>query len=124
MAKKDKKGKKAKKASGGAAKLPKQIAGVKVPKDLRAPAGKLVEALKNPLVMDLAAAAMIAAATGLREGRSKGAGASGLGAARPTSSDLGAIIATKAVEGVRKLAANAANGGKADGGGAGGRPKN
>ena len=104
--KKDKK--KAKKAENGA-KLPKRIAGVKVPKELRAGGGKVAELLRNPVVMDVAAAALLAAAAGLREGRSK-PGTEGAGAKSPAS-DLGALLALKAVEGVRKLAANSNGGG-------------
>lgn len=118
-----KKDKKDKKADGGAkaqsdakakskAKLPKRIAGVKVPKELRASGGKLMEAVRNPLVMDLAAAALLAAAAGLRE-RKSGDRVDGGSGSRPTGqSELGAIIAAKAIEGVRKLAAGAANGGE------------
>ena len=110
-----KKKKDKKKAGDGKAKLPKRIAGVKVPKELRAPGGKLMEAVRNPLVMDLAAAALLAAAAGLRD--KKGGDRSGheAGDGRSGGSDLGAIIATKAIEGVRKLAANAANGGEGRG---------
>jgi hypothetical protein len=111
--KKDKKDKK----KNSAAKLPKRIAGVKVPKELRAPGGKLMEAVRNPLVMDLAAAALLAAAAGLREGkgaRTGGAPAGGDGA-RGGKSDLGAIIAATAIEGVRKLAAGAGKGGNGAG---------
>lgn len=105
--KKDKKDKK----NAGAAKLPKRIAGVKVPKELRAPGGKLMEVVRNPLVMDLAAAALAAAAAGLREGKGKSGDNPATGPHRGGSSELGAIIASKAVESVRKLAAGAANGG-------------
>ena len=44
-------------------KLPKHIAGVKVPKALREPGGRLLAAMESPLMMDLAAAALSAAAT-------------------------------------------------------------
>ncbi|HEY0116939.1 MAG TPA: hypothetical protein VGB54_14590, partial [Allosphingosinicella sp.] len=54
-------GKASTKASGGA-KLPKRVAGVKVPKQLREPGGKLLDAIRHPLVMDVAAAALMAAA--------------------------------------------------------------
>jgi hypothetical protein len=110
--------KKDKKDKSGAAKLPKRIAGVKVPKELRGPGGKLMEAVRNPLVMDLAAAALVAAAAGLREGRGARrdvGGAAGSGAARGSGSDLGAIIAATAIEGVRKLAAGAGKSGNGSG---------
>jgi hypothetical protein len=48
------------------AKLPKQIAGVTVPKRLRRPGGRAMTALRHPLVADLAAAAIIAAAAAIR----------------------------------------------------------
>lgn len=95
-----------KKAKDGAAKLPKRIAGVKVPKELRAPGGKLMEAVRNPLVMDLAAAALVAAAAGLREGKNRNRPEKG-DDGRDRGSDLGNLIAAKAIEGVRKLAAGA-----------------
>ncbi len=100
--------KKQKKARGGktaqpeAAKLPKRIAGIKVPKELREPGGKLHEAVRHPLVMDVAAAALIAAAAGLRKGGS--GGGADAGAARPKpAADLGTLLAATALEGVRRL---------------------
>lgn len=111
--KKDKKTpKKAKKAQkADSAKLPKRIAGVKVPKELRAPGGKIVEALRNPLLMDVAAAALVAAAAGLRESKARRPGG---GAPKP-GAELGALLADKAIEGVRKLAAGANGGGRGKG---------
>ena len=100
--------KKQKKAKGGkaappeATKLPKRIAGIKVPKELREPGGRLLEAVRHPLVMDVAAAALIAAAAGLRKGAS-GDGA-GAGAPRPKpAADLSALLTATALEGVRRL---------------------
>jgi len=49
MARKDKK-----------AKLPKQVAGVKVPKDLRKSAQTMVELAKNPIARDVVSAAIVA----------------------------------------------------------------
>lgn len=54
---------KKKKPRKDAPKLPKHIAGVKVPKALRAPGGRLLAMIEDPLVMDLAAATLSAAAT-------------------------------------------------------------
>lgn len=50
-----------------AGKLPKRIAGVKLPKAVRASGDKLVSALHHPLIADIAAAALLAAAAALRE---------------------------------------------------------
>lgn len=110
--------KKQKKSKGGAkaaeaARLPKRIAGVKVPKGLRAPAGKLVEAVRDPLVMDIAAAALMAAAAGMREGRAKAAGDGKAGKKAP---DIGPLLAAAAIEGVRKIAAAKSNGADKKGG--------
>jgi len=102
-----KKKKKQKKAKSEAARLPKRIAGVKVPKELREPGGKLLEAVRHPLVMDVAAAALMAAAAGLRQGKPPTAGA----AADPradAAADLGALITATALEGVRRLGEAAA----------------
>ena len=48
-------------------KPPKRIAGVKVPKELRKSGAKLVDTLSHPLIADVAAAALMAAAGALRE---------------------------------------------------------
>ncbi len=48
-------------------KLPKHIAGVKVPKAMRETGGKFIDALRHPLIADFAAAALLAAAAALRE---------------------------------------------------------
>jgi hypothetical protein len=103
--KKQKKAKGDKPAAADATKLPKRIAGVKVPKELREPGGKLLEAVRHPLVMDVAAAALIAAAAGLRKG-SPSAG-SGTPAPKPAP-DLGALLTATALEGVRRLSDAAA----------------
>ena len=123
--------KKKKKADGKAAKLPKRIAGVKVPKQLREPGGKLLEAVSNPLLIDMAAAALLAAASGLRDGRRRAA-RPGEGAAAPSSSaepsaagpvssegasKLGSLIAAAAVDGLRKMAESKRPGERANGGG-------
>ena len=103
--KKQKKAKPGKAEAAGTAKLPKRIAGVKVPKKLREPGGKLLEAVRHPLVMDIAAAALMAAAAALRDGKGKGAAPpAGARPAEARTPDLGAILAATAVEGVRKIA--------------------
>jgi hypothetical protein len=101
--KKQKKAKGGKAARGEGPKLPKRIAGIKVPKELREPGGKLLDAVRHPLVMDVAAAALMAAAAGLRRtGPGDGADA---GAPRPATpgADLGALLAATALDGVRRL---------------------
>ncbi len=68
------------KADAAAPKLPKHIAGVKVPKRLRRSA--LLAYANNPLVSDTIAAALIAGAAALADRKKKGgvAKAAGLGA--------------------------------------------
>lgn len=90
-----------------AKKGPKRIAGVKVPKQMRKKLGKAGDFLQHPLVADLAAAALIAAAAALRENKNvrsaartaktkAGDAAQGLGTG---VASLGTIIAAKAREG-------------------------
>lgn len=90
----------AKKKNGkaSAAKLPKRIAGVKVPKELRAPGGRLLQAINNPLLIDAAAAALMAAANRLAQSRLPK-----VAAAPKPQADLGAILSTLAIEGMRRL---------------------
>jgi hypothetical protein len=111
--KKQKKAKSGKAAQPEATKLPKRIAGIKVPKELREPGGKLLEAVRHPLVMDVAAAALIAAAAGLRKGgpgdRAHSGNSAGAGATRPKpAADIGTLLAVTALEGVRRLSDAAA----------------
>lgn len=71
--------KKKKKAN---AKLPKTIAGVKVPKELRKAAGQAAKLAEHPVVSDIVAAGLLAAAASLMETKTvaKAAGAVGEGA--------------------------------------------
>jgi hypothetical protein len=99
-----KKNGKPEKRVGASAKLPKRIAGVKVPKELREPGGRLLAAMNNPIVIDAAAAALAAAATRLAAGMSKPAKAPGGRAATgETQTDLGAVLTAVALEGVRRI---------------------
>ena len=114
--------KKQKKAKGGkaaqpeAAKLPKRIAGIKVPKELREPGGKLLEAVRHPLVMDVAAAALISAAAGLRKGGAGDRPGAGAGAPQPKPGpDIAALLTATALEGVRRLGDAAARQNKGNG---------
>jgi hypothetical protein len=92
----------AKKKKKGA-KAPKRIAGVKVPKPLREPAGRVVEALKNPVVADLAATALVAAAAALRDRPGAAPPAAGSAQAKSGAALLGNLLAAKAIDGMRKL---------------------
>lgn len=112
--KKQKKGKTASAAKAEGAKLPKKIAGVKVPKELREPGGKLLDAVRHPLVMDVAAAALMAAAAGLRQSAAKD-GADGTQAPRAKAPDLATLLTATALEGVRRLGESAARKGQRDG---------
>ena len=55
---------KAKKGKSG--KLPKMVAGVELPKELRKQGAKLLDLVKNPLVADLVAAGLVALAANVR----------------------------------------------------------
>ncbi len=59
--------------------------------------------MRHPLVMDVAAAALMAAAAGLRKG---GPGAAG--ATHKPGADLGSLLTATALEGVRRLSDAAA----------------
>ncbi len=86
--------------SGGAktGKLPKRIAGMKVPKDLRAPGGRLLQAINNPLLIDAAAATLMAAANRLAQPRPTAAETP-----QKPQTDLGTILSSLAIEGMRRL---------------------
>jgi hypothetical protein len=60
------------------AKIPKQVAGIKVPKKLRKAGNRAVKLAQDPIVGEVVAAALLSAAAALREGTSsKDAGAAG-----------------------------------------------
>ena len=110
--------KKSKKKGAKTAKAPKEIAGIKLPKPLREPAAQLLKAVQSPVFADVAAAALLSAAAALREGKqapsadTPGAGKSGKSkaVAATTAGALGAMLASKAIEGVTKLAEKAPSG--------------
>lgn len=54
------KGKKASKKKTDGLKLPKQIAGVKIPKELRKQAAQWAELVRHPMVADILAAGLVA----------------------------------------------------------------
>ncbi len=68
-----KKGKKAKKGKGAdkvvSGDIPAEVSGVKVPKKLRKLGKQAVKAVKNPVVSEVVAGALLAAAAALREGK-------------------------------------------------------
>jgi hypothetical protein len=75
--------KKGKKAKSKTAKVPKEIAGIKLPKELRKAVAPIVDwADRNPLLTDAVAAALLAGATALADnkGAKKAAKAAGAGA--------------------------------------------
>jgi len=115
MAKKSKK-KGAKTAK--AAKAPKEIAGIKLPKPLREPAAQLLKAVQSPVFAEVASAALLSAAAALQEGK-KSPAAGNTSAKGKTASTaagaLGAMLATKAIEGVTRIAAEKAAGGNGAG---------
>lgn len=85
-------------------KLPKTIAGVKIPKRVRKTGGSAVKALRHPLLADIVAAALLAAAAAIRDNKKvrraartakdkAGDAAKGVGAGAAT---LGTVIAAKA----------------------------
>lgn len=57
------------KSGAGKIKVPKEVGGVKVPKQLRKLGNKAVKAARNPVVSEVVAGAMLAAAAALREGK-------------------------------------------------------
>lgn len=115
MAKKGKKSE-GQKAKGGAGRIPKEIAGIKLPKELRKAVAPIVEwAERNPLVTDAIAAALLAGATALADnkGARKAAKAAGAGAgaaavkAGKGSERIGLALAVAAGEIATRLFAEA-----------------
>ena len=122
-----------KKKKKKAAKAPKEIAGVKIPKPLREPAAQLLRAVQSPVFADVAAAALLSAAAALQDGKrartpatfddpAKPATGRSKAVAATTAGALGAMLATKAIEGVTKLAAEKAQSGNGAAS-AGGKPR-
>ena len=110
MAKKSKS--KAKSKSG--LKLPKEVAGVKVPKGLRKQAKNLLEIIDTPAGRELAAAGLTLAATALAakstdsktKGAAKAVAREVVGKARSAegdAADLGAILSAAVAEGARRF---------------------
>jgi hypothetical protein len=84
-------------------KIPKRVAGVKVPKKVRKQAKKALKLSASPAVRDLALAGLALAAERVvekaRNGSTPGAGAK----AKPEGLDLGAVIHAAVAEGARRF---------------------
>lgn len=101
------------KAKKAKTKIPKEVAGVKVPKKLRKIGKKAIEIAQQPMVSEIAAAALLGAAAALREGKdlkgkdaAKAAGAAG-DAARTAAREAGAEV-SKLSEALKVLAGDLA----------------
>ena len=96
-------------------KLPKRIAGVKIPKKLRKRGGEIAVLLNNPLVADIVAAGLLLAANRIaQKPKVKKAGRAAKRTAEETAEtaeagvvDLANVLAFAAREGARAIKANA-----------------
>lgn len=96
-------------------KLPKRIAGVKIPKKLRKSGGQVYTLLQNPIVADLVAVGLLAAADAMSKTKpAKKAGKAAKSAATDTAEatassavNLGSLLALAAREGAKAIKANA-----------------
>ncbi|NUT01095.1 MAG: hypothetical protein HOP96_08985 [Sphingomonas sp.] len=96
-------------------KLPKRIAGVKIPKKLRKRGGEFYAVLKNPIIAHVVAAGLIAAADRIsKQPKVKKAGKATKDAAVDTAQaaesnviDFTAILGTAAREGAKAIRKNA-----------------
>ena len=89
-------------------KVPKRIAGVKVPKKIRKSANKALAIAENPAARELAIAALTAAAAALADKKGtldsgKEAGEDGLQTAKAQAAKLGDMVIAAALEGARRL---------------------
>ncbi len=110
-------------------KVPKEVAGIKVPKKLRKTANKAIAMAENPAIRGLALAGLAAAATAIAENaearRTAGDGARQAGKAAAKTAEtvqdaaadaaaganqLGDLIRAAALEGARRLLDNKLNG--------------
>lgn len=98
---KDNKGKQGKKKDGKkSGPIPKHVAGIKVPKELRKAGNKAAELVKDPVVSEVVAAALLSAAAALRDGGVKPAGGQGSGGSK--ASPLGDSLKLLAVDLARR----------------------
>ncbi|HEY0622650.1 hypothetical protein, partial [Sphingomonas sp.] len=99
------KAKKSKSAKAG--KLPKTVAGIELPKELRKQGAKLLDLIKNPMVGDLVAAGLVALAANVRNqgkaadtgdaGKTKDKGTTAEALGR-TAATLATVVAARAAE--------------------------
>ena len=87
-------------------KVPKRIAGVKVPKKLRKQAKKLLKASASPLVTDLALAGLSLAANRMLDGAVKQPAEETPAKRRLNGLDLAALLEAAAAEGARRFLEN------------------
>lgn len=95
-------------AKDGKLKVPKRIAGVKVPKKVRKTARKALAAADHPVALELAVAALTAAAAALRErgdGRKLAAVKEGAEAVKDQAVRLSDVVIAAAMDGARRLLA-------------------
>jgi peptidoglycan hydrolase CwlO-like protein len=96
-------------AKTGKLRVPKKIAGVKVPKKVRKTANTALKFADHPVAMELAAAALTAAAASLRAKNGKGAGKAAeaaedsLDSVREQAGKLKDLVIAAALDGARRL---------------------
>lgn len=85
-------------------KIPKRVAGVKVPKKVRKQAKKALKLTASPAVRDLALAGLTLAAQSMVDRAKNGAGRPGAAAGqKPDGLDLGLVIHAAVAEGARRF---------------------
>lgn len=87
-------------------KIPKRVAGVKVPKKLRKQAKKALKLTASPMVRDLAMAGLTLAAQSMVDKAKRGSGAAQPGAGagpKMDGLDLGLVIHAAVAEGARRF---------------------
>ena len=106
MAKGDKKAKKGAKKDGDKVKVPKRIAGIKVPKSVREAGKSALKLAERPAVSETVAAALLAAAAALRDPpaakRAAGAAAESAGEAGQDAIRLGDSLRKMAIDMARR----------------------
>lgn len=94
-------------AKDGKLKVPKRVAGLKVPKKVRKTANKALKLADNPLAMELTAAALAAAAASMKARKGSAKAASGgedqLEAVREQAGRLRDLIVAAALDGAKRL---------------------
>ena len=85
-------------------KIPKRVAGVKVPKKVRRKAKKALKAVESPVVREFAAAALGAAVQAQSGRAARGAGPVRLAASRIDGDRIAEALRSAAAEGIRRFA--------------------